>query len=61
MSRWNHAQCLECWVRERGWQEPVRDVRAPMATCCYCGHATMMGIYRRADPETMPCKGEGHE
>jgi ribosome-binding protein aMBF1 (putative translation factor) len=57
MSKWEHAICEVCWRARQGAREPVRVVKASIETCCYCGEATRSGIYVRADPAEVVCKG----
>jgi hypothetical protein len=51
-SSWNHLICVPCWNKKN----PDRMVLASDYTkgaagaCCYCGHATLSGIYVRDDP-----------
>lgn len=44
---------------ERGEQVPTRLVPEARATevCCFCGNATLDGIYVRRDPVGLACAG----
>ena len=59
MSRWNHALCRDCYAAREPGRDPVRLKDAPTVACCACGAFTGDGIYYRADPATMSCKGDG--
>lgn len=63
MSRWNHAICMNCWNAKNPDREPVRlpeeFLDETAEPCCYCGKPQQTGIFVRADPLVMPCKGEG--
>jgi hypothetical protein len=59
-SRWTHAQCAGCWHREQGDRRPLTlalEARQ-MESCCFCGQQTYAGIYVRADPMVLACRGE---
>lgn len=70
MSAWTHPQCERCWIRGETSSNPATghlEVRRParltgdrLQYCCYCGDLTISGIYRRADPATLPAC-VGHE
>ena len=53
MSAWTHAMCERCW-REQECGQPVRLAPADIERCGWCGRWTKSGIYRRADPATVP-------
>lgn len=57
MSKWNHSICDRCWEKKEPNREPVRVVDAERELCCYCGFSHKSGIYVRADPNTLRCKG----
>jgi hypothetical protein len=63
MSKWTHSICAKCW-NERNpdsqavvIREEYRDEQSE--PCCVCGTLHQSGIYQRADPTTLQCKGEG--
>jgi hypothetical protein len=59
MSRWTHAICQPCWRERYGVTRNVVVVRDDEErSCCFCGAATAAGIYVRADPATLACRGE---
>ncbi len=58
MSRWNHSLCDECWDKREPTRKPLRVLDSQ---CCQCGTQHKSGIFVRADPDAMPCKGEGDE
>lgn len=71
---WNQPICEACWIVNEGvWvQHPddevpvLQSVRKPVLfreagieQCCVCGNPTIVGIYVRKDPTTVPFpKGE---
>ena len=61
MSKWTHAICRTCWET----QEPDRPVidpgNVPAESCCWCGTPTTIGLYKRADPSELRCKGQHDE
>jgi hypothetical protein len=62
MSRWTHAMCRPCWDAERPGVTPIalRPEMRQSERCCFCGNRTRSGIYYRADPNVVQCRGEGH-
>lgn len=61
MSAWTHLLCVACW-NARNPTKPARttdDVNDPDDPCCACGTKTGSGIYTRANPEELLCKGRG--
>lgn len=61
MSIWYHPVCDVCWriLCDPPHREPVRMLRAGEAVCCGCGAHTTSGIFIRADPNRMHCRGKG--
>jgi len=57
-SSWTHAICELCWTVKHPGRLPHRVRGAVPETCCYCGATTDMGIFLRADPETVRCHGQ---
>lgn len=62
MSRWTHAICDPCFEERYPDREPVRlkyagQPEEPAELCCFCGRVTVGGIFVRADPLTVACKG----
>lgn len=60
---WTQPICEKCWVeQEAKWEgERLVEIRTPhkvigpdMEQCAWCGQPTIVGIYKRADPETVP-------
>jgi hypothetical protein len=63
---WNNPQCESCWIDNNSSTliidgETVTRVRYPhkvadpeLETCAWCGHLTIIGIYVRANPESLP-------
>lgn len=59
MSTWTHSLCEPCWRKgERGHEEPQRYA-VVTAMCCVCGEWHRSGIWFRADPAKVACKGNG--
>lgn len=62
MSGWNHRCCERCWfdgpgqLPDNDFRIPTQIVNEPLGRCCFCGGATITGIYRRADPTVMSCQ-----
>lgn len=52
--RWTHAVCELCWEAQEPGVLPVRLQRPRLDFCGWCASKTEAGIYRRADPETVP-------
>lgn len=66
MSRWTHAICDPCWDKHYSPRLPVRlnvtgNADEPAELCCFCGRVTLGGIFVRADPSAVKCKGEHDE
>ena len=48
---WTHSQCTICWLNTEGLERIPHRVKNPhVTTCCYCGHPTISGIFRRERP-----------
>jgi hypothetical protein len=58
MSAWTHTLCADCWRKQNPDRNPVRVRSAGSEPCCACKALTADGIYVRADPTTMTCKGK---
>ena len=74
---WTQAQCEACWIDTEGEWEDVGDdtsvltgCRMPtvmiaserqVEQCAWCGNPTIMGIYKRVDPTTVPYPKEKDE
>lgn len=56
---WTHVMCEPCWNQEGPNRTPVRVRDRTWERCCWCGQSTLSGIYRRADPQTTPCRARG--
>lgn len=48
---WTHSCCDDCFDERTGGREPIRLQDAPEEICCFCGIATVSGIYVREDPD----------
>jgi hypothetical protein len=59
MSLWNHLLCETCWKKANPGRQAVIASSSGPDPCCRCGKKTGSGIYVRAKPETMTCKGQG--
>jgi len=60
MSQWNHAMCDPCWEKKQGPRKPVRlTLEMKPLLCCFCGEPTQSGIFVRANPKTVKCRGKG--
>ena len=60
---WTQPQCERCWINLNTAIDPTFEVtiRQPVMvkdreieTCAFCGEFTIVGIYVRADPSTIP-------
>jgi hypothetical protein len=58
MSPFTHALCEACYEWLEPGREPVMITPPEQETCCWCGKPTTSGIYYRAEPERMVCKGK---
>lgn len=58
MSAWDHLLCEKCWRDRSPNRQPHRVSMAVERPCCVCELPTRSGIYFRAFPENMPCKGK---
>jgi hypothetical protein len=69
---WNQPTCEACWIDKHShWNDdtgmletidrPVMVREADIEQCSYCGNLTIMGIYTRADPATVPYPKEKDE
>lgn len=54
MPRWTHAVCDPCWTEMEPGGLPVRMAKPRIEYCGWCAARTESGVYRRADPETVP-------
>lgn len=45
----SHAICEDCWTLFNGARIPVRVRDAGVNGCCYCGMATISGIFVRGE------------
>lgn len=61
MSGWTHRICGECYGKKHPERMPVRVLGDPGGVCCFCGKDAGGGIFVRADPRTINCKGKGPE
>ncbi len=58
MSRFTHPICDACWTRATNGRTPLRLTEPEEEQCCFCGVATVSGIYVRKDPKELPaCTG----
>lgn len=65
---WTQPICERDWVAQRAtWEQlpdgseklvsvpvPVRVIDANVERCSWCGEATIMGVFVRADPASVP-------
>lgn len=55
---YNHPICDRCWFARNPRLAPVRlgngDGDHSRVRCCFCGEATMSGIFVRMDPWELP-------
>jgi hypothetical protein len=58
MAKWNHAVCDGCWLEQEPARTPVRMSMPVIQYCGWCAQRTESGIYRRADPATVPYPDE---
>lgn len=59
MSNWTHAICDDCWDKDNPERRSPRKGEGNPESCCYCGKATLSGIYVRDDPSGMTHPGPG--
>ncbi len=58
MSKWNHSLCDKCYQELESGREPSCLRKPDTEACCKCGTIHSSGIYYRANPETLLCKGK---
>lgn len=70
---WTQPTCEACWIdKHTNWDDetgltrvsidrPVMVREADLEQCSYCGAPTLVGIYTRADPATVPYPKEKDE
>jgi hypothetical protein len=53
---WRQNICDDCWAEQEPGREPIRLKEEFRETerCSWCGKFTTSGIYRRADPASVP-------
>lgn len=67
MSGWSQPCCERCWIENNtSWElgpdgidqqtirQPTRITDPQLELCCHCGYETIVGIYIRIDPATVP-------
>lgn len=64
MSNWTQPQCERCWLdnnthlnpetKEIEIRRPVLMVGDHAEQCAWCGQLTIIGLYVRVDPSTVP-------
>jgi RNase P subunit RPR2 len=62
MSKWTHSLCESCYAALEPGRVPSRLIPDPdepriQEKCCHCGGMHVSGIYYRANPAKMACKG----
>lgn len=69
-SKWNHRICERCWFDGPGKVDdvegylrgriPTRVTDIAPALCCYCAGITILGIFRRDNPNNpnLACQGD---
>ena len=69
---WTQPQCEACWIEQNmtHGDDAVFSIRRPTVLvqehthiefCAWCGKPTIMGIYVRADPKTVPYPSKDDE
>ena len=59
---WTQPQCEACWISHEtvadgdnvAIRQPVTTRPTPIEVCAWCGSLTIVGIYKRVDPATVP-------
>jgi hypothetical protein len=59
MSKFNHLLCESCWNRQHPDRPAVTVSSSGPDSCCSCGNKTASGIYVRAAPDSLACRGIG--
>ena len=60
MSKLDHTMCDSCWEKKQPNREPVRlTISLKPLPCCFCGEPTQSGIFVRAHPTVVKCRGKG--
>src|ERR1700682_826119 len=62
LSQWTHNICGACWNakpenKDRQFDAAARGGQGPPDVCCWCGAGNRDGIYLRASPEELKCRG----
>jgi hypothetical protein len=59
-AQFTHSICFECWDKNHPNDKYKRDSIPPgeKSYCCWCGNQHTSGVHVRANPETVPCKGD---
>jgi hypothetical protein len=59
MNPFTHNICWDCWQEQEGSWRPERNLAAAQYevedTCCWCLRRNIDGIYRRCEPDRVPC------
>jgi hypothetical protein len=61
MSKWTHAICDGCWGKRNPGRLATVLINKNVEICCFCGEKTTAGIYVRAEPSKLLCKGKHNE
>jgi len=58
MASWTSPICERCWIDQNssadGIRRPTRMVDPEVERCAFCGNLTIMGIFVRVNPATVP-------
>jgi len=57
-SRWEHYVCGACYAGLQPGRKPTRVIDAKPGICCACGKRHASGIFMRANPASMACRGQ---
>jgi len=55
---WTQPICDTDWIKQEGERPPIRLNGVVRERCSWCGETTTSGIYKRADPATVPYPAE---
>lgn len=58
MSKWTHSLCEKCYSELEPGRQPSKVLQPDTEACCRCCAMHSDGIYYRADPNELACKGK---